>query len=72
MENKSITREYEFLGAHYKITKYFGSNVVELEVLHKKMFGRYKYQRIYFGHIDPLKETVEFFESSLTPQQKDK
>ncbi len=62
MKTNKITEQFDFLGESFVITKYLGSNVIEIGRWEERRFGKSGYERIYFGHIDPLKETLRFFE----------
>ena len=69
MKKNKITEQFEFLDEHFSVTKHFGSELIEISKLEKKRFGGYYYKTIYFGHVNPIKEALEFFDKSITPQQ---
>jgi hypothetical protein len=64
-KTRNMKKSYEFkwIIDYYRVTKYFGSNIVEVEEQYKTWLGNYKWRRIYMGHIEPLKEITEFFNS---------
>lgn len=67
---KEISKEFSFLGEYYRVTKFFGSNLIEISRLEQNGFwGRASmvYKRIYFGHANPIKEALDFFEENVTP-----
>ncbi|MES2006889.1 MAG: hypothetical protein V4436_02140 [Patescibacteria group bacterium] len=67
MKENTTSKEYGFLDEYYRVTKYFGSNLVEIEQLVPNGFwgkSQMIYKRIYFGHIDPIQGAVDFFKSS--------
>jgi hypothetical protein len=63
METKKLTKQFEFLGEEYAVTKYLGPKIIEIAILKDGRFGKSKYEIIYCGHIDPIKEAINFFES---------
>ncbi len=67
MKDLKISKEIEWLGNYYRITRHIGSEVIQIEELVKNGFwGKHNmvYKRIYFGHIDPLEEAIKFFKES--------
>lgn len=66
MKTLSESKEVSFLGSHFRITKYAGSNVVEIEEKYRNKWWRNEedfYRRVYFGHAEPLFEFARFCET---------
>jgi hypothetical protein len=64
-----MTKQYwtviEWLGSRFEVTKHCGANVIEIRQDKDLGFWRGKKSvLVYFGHIDPLKEMVKFFEEN--------
>jgi hypothetical protein len=65
MKNPHIAKQIEWLGEHYRVTKYFGSNVLRLEKLERSTwFRNAEWRTVYFGHIDVLEDCVRFFHAN--------
>lgn len=69
MKQNKIAKQIEWLGSYYRITEYHPANVIRLEELRKIgwFIKSSEWQTVYFGHIDVLRECVDFFESNKTP-----
>ena len=68
MKETSITKEFTFINDHYKVTKYHGSEVLEIELFSKdSIWNDGSYKRIYFGHLEPLEEIIKFFKENPNP-----
>jgi len=77
MKTKSISKRATHIIDEYRFTFHFmfegRSGLIEIERFHyKKTFlGRMTYwKRIYFGHIDPIKQAVEFFDQNINSNQR--
>ena len=66
MKENSTSTTYEHLGEHYRVTHYFGSNVMRIERLISVgiLFKADMYETIYFGHADPIEWAVQFSRSA--------
>lgn len=64
MKNSRITKQWEWLGDMYMATIYSSSNTIEILKWEESTFFKSTYKTIYFGHVDPLKEFVKFFEQA--------
>lgn len=67
MKENSVSKEFEFLGSHYRVTRHIGSEVISLDELVPNGFwgkANMVYKRIYMGHTDPLEEALKFFNES--------
>ena len=65
-----VSKEFKFIDTYYRVTKYFGSNLIEISELvpNGKFWGTgMVYKRIYMGHANPLSEALGFFEENVTP-----
>lgn len=67
MKELTKSKEIEWLGSTYRITRHIGSEVIEIEERVGTWWGSY-YKRLYFGHINPLEEALEFFKQSKINQ----
>jgi hypothetical protein len=69
-----ISKEFKFIDTYYRVTKYFGSNLIEIsELVPNGFWGKSSmvYKRIYMGHANPLSEALDFFEETPTPINED-
>jgi hypothetical protein len=67
MKENSISKEFEWLGTYYKVTRHIGSEVIEIsEKVPNGFWGKHDlvWKRIYFGHTNPLEEAINFFKNS--------
>ncbi len=67
MKKTRVTYSFEFLGEHFRVSRYFGSELIEIEKLVKRRFRNARYERFYFGHVNPLEEAVSLFKSQSIP-----
>ncbi len=61
MKKDRATFSFEFLGEHFRVSRYFGSELIEIEKLVKRRFRNSQYERFYFGHPHPLEEALSLF-----------
>ena len=66
MKEQSTSTSYEHLGTNFRVTHYFGSNVMKIERLVSVgiLFKADMYETIYFGHADPIERAVQFSRSA--------
>ena len=70
MKQNQIAKQIEWLGTTYRITKYFGSEILRLEELENSgWFNRPRWKTLYFGHIDVLQDCDRFFQANASPQK---
>lgn len=66
MKINTVSKEVTWIDTVFRITKHLGSNLIEIEQLVPNGFwgkSQMVYKRVYMGHIDPLRDAVEFFDN---------
>ena len=59
-----MSYDFDFLQQNYRVIKHFGSNTIEILIWEKGgLFKKDGWRRIYFGHADPLKRSLKFFDT---------
>lgn len=74
MKETKVSKEFEWLGEYYRVSKYHGSEVMEIEVMVPNGFwgkSNMIYQRIYMGHEQPIEAALNFFKENSAPKNQD-
>lgn len=64
MKEKTLSKEFEYIGEYYRVSKHLGTNLIKIEVLVPNGFwGKSDmiYKTIYFGFPQPITEALNFF-----------
>jgi hypothetical protein len=67
MKQLSKSKEVLWIDTLYRYTYHPGSQLIEIEVKVPNGFwgsSQMVYKRIYFGHVDPIRDAVQFFDES--------
>ena len=63
---EKATTQISFLGETYELSVHYRPKLIEIKRLRITSWGNHKWDRIYFGHIDPIERAVELFYGRLT------
>ena len=66
MDVKEKKIEFKYFD-NYKVTHHLGSELIQIEVLrHKKNWftDKYVWEKIYFGHSNPIQFSLDFYNKS--------
>lgn len=66
-EVSKVSKEFKWLDRWYRASKYYGSNLIEIEVNvpHGIFKDKWRWERLYMGHINPLVDSLNFFNTDL-------
>jgi len=72
MKVEVITQEIKFIDELYRITYFTGSMVMRIEIWAKyhTIFKIDRWKTIYFGHSDPLRKAIEFYDECRKQDNK--
>ncbi len=69
-KEKQIT--FEFFD-EFKVTHHIGSELIEIERWLEPSLGKKRtWKRIYFGHVNPIRMALNFYDKSVEEQQNQK
>ena len=71
METRSKQTEFKYFDI-YRVSHHIGSELIEIEVKQFKsnwFRGKEYWKRIYFGHPEPIKMALEFYEKSKKEEE---